>query len=112
MSITRGPEPQLKTHSENPVTLQIPFGFRGFMLPLGLWLLIPLAALAQALSETAETAGSSVVLELEMAVAIALDNSPELAALHTQVEAMRTVPSQAGALAGHSNMSYLSRPVK
>ena len=35
MSITRGSEPQLKTHSENPVTLQIPFGFRGFMLPLG-----------------------------------------------------------------------------
>jgi len=98
MSITRGPEPQLKTHSEKPVTLQVPFGFRGFVLPLGLWLLMPFAALAQAVAETAEPADSSVVLELEMAVAIALDNSPELAGLHAQAEAMRTVPSQAGAL--------------
>ena len=98
MSITRGPEPQLKTHSENPVTLQVPFGFRGFVLALGLWLLMPLAALAQAVAETGEPADSSVVLELEKAVAIALDNSAELAGLHAQAEAMRTVPSQAGAL--------------
>ena len=95
MSITRGPEPQLKTHSENPVTLQVPFGFRGFVLPLVLWLLMPFTALAQAVSGPAD---SSVVLELERAVAIALDNSPELAGLHAQAEAMRTVPSQAGAL--------------
>ena len=98
MSITCGPEPQLKTHSENPVTLQVPFGFRGFVLALGLWLLMPLAALAQAVAETAEPADNSVVLELEKAVAIVLDNSPELAGLHAQAEAMRTVPSQAGAL--------------
>jgi outer membrane protein TolC len=95
MSITRGPEPQLRTHSENPVTLQVSFGFRGFVLALGLWLLMPLAALAQAVSESTD---SSIVLELERAVAIALDNSPELAGLHAQAEAMRTVPSQAGAL--------------
>ncbi len=112
MSIICGQEPQLKTHIEKPVSSQALFGFRGFVLPLVLWLLMPFTALAQALSETAEPAGSSVVLELEMAVAIALDNSPELAVLHAQVEAMRTVQSQAGALAGHSNMSYLSRPVK
>ena len=98
MSITRGPESQLKTHSEIPVTMQVPFGFRGFVLSLGLWLLMPLAALAQAVAETGEPADSSVVLELEKAVAIALDNSPELAGLHAQAEAMRTVPSQAGAL--------------
>jgi outer membrane protein TolC len=95
MSIICGQEPQLKTHIEKPVSSQALFGFRGFVLPLVLWLLMPFTALAQAVSEPAD---SSVVLELEKAVAIALDNSPELAALHAHVEAMRTVPSQAGAL--------------
>lgn len=98
MSIICGQEPQLKTHIEKPVSSQALFGFRGFVLPLVLWLLMPFTALAQAVSETAEPADSSVVLELKNAVAIALDNSPELAALHAQVEAMRTVPSQVGAL--------------
>jgi len=98
MSIICGQEPQLKTHIEKPVSSQALFGFRGFVLPLVLWLLMPFTALAQAVSETAEPADSSAVLELKNAVAIALDNSPELAALHAQVEAMRTVPSQVGAL--------------
>ena len=98
MSIICGQEPQLKTHIEKPVSSQALFGFRGFVLPLVLWLLMPFTALAQAVSETTEPADSSVVLELKNAVAIALDNSPELAALHAQVEAMRTVPSQVGAL--------------
>lgn len=98
MSITHGSEPKLKTHSENPVTSQVPCGFRVLVLPLSLWLLMQHAALAQAVSETAGPADSSVVLELDKAVAIALDNSPELAGLQAEAEAMRTIPSQAGAL--------------
>lgn len=92
MSITGGPEPQLETQFDKPVRSQVPFGCRILLL------LMPLVALAQTDSDASDPVGRSVVLELENAVATALENNPALAGLHAQTEAMRTIPSQAGAL--------------
>jgi outer membrane protein TolC len=85
MSITCGPKSQPKIYLENTVTLLA-----------CLWALVPLAADAQRQSEVLSDV--SAVLQLDQAVADALANSPELAGLHAEVEAMRTVTSQVHAL--------------
>jgi outer membrane protein TolC len=59
---------------------------------------MPRTTYSQLPSEESEAADNPVILDLDLAVEIALENSPELAGLQAQAEAMRTVPSQAGAL--------------
>jgi outer membrane protein TolC len=68
------------------------------MLQACMWLLMPIVGYAQALPANSGPAGHSRVLELDQAVATAIESSPELAGLQTHVEAMRTIPAQAGAL--------------
>ena len=98
MPTTRGPESHPKSNSENPATLQAPPGSRMFVVQVCLWLLIPLIGHTQALPAGDGPVGNSDALELHQAVATALEHSPALAGLQAQVEAIRTIPSQAGAL--------------
>ena len=97
MSIARGPEPKLKIYLQNAVTLHVPFGIRVAVL-LCLSLLMPLTAYTQTLLEGSDVADRPVILNLDQAVATALGNSPALAGLQAEIDAMRTVPSQANAL--------------
>jgi len=87
MSITGGPKPQLNTFIENTL-----------MLLAFLWLIVPLIAHAQRQSDTSGAMSVSAVLDLEHAVQIALGGNPALAGLEARAEAMRTIPSQVGAL--------------
>jgi cobalt-zinc-cadmium efflux system outer membrane protein len=98
MSITHGPVPNLESYPECPANRQYQFGYRILVLLVCLWALTPRDAFTQMHSEYAEAAGSPVVLELDRAVATALENSPALAGLQAQADAMRTLPSQVNAL--------------
>lgn len=98
MSNTHGPEPHLNSCTENSARMRALFAFRMFVPLVCLWALVPPIVCAQKPSEPAETAGIPITMELDLAVATALDNSPALAGMRAQVDAMRTVPSQANAL--------------
>lgn len=64
-----------------------------------LWLMPAVAGLAQTASAAdSETLPKSGILELDQAVATALAHNAELAALQARLDAIRAVPSQAGAL--------------
>jgi len=97
MSITSGPKSHLKNCIRRSAARQRTFRHLACVLIASSCLV----ALPSANAQAPESRAASVevaMLTLDRAVEIALQNNPGLAGLHARADAMRTMPSQAGAL--------------
>ena len=100
MLITRGPASHPKKYPERAAAQQRTIRFLTLLLFTGLLLAMPPGSYAQVApdAESSPVADGVVPLTLDQAVAIALQNNPDVAGLRAQAYAMQAVPSQAGAL--------------
>jgi len=100
MLIVSGKEPHQKCNSRSPDAPKAAGSRQSLLMCVFLLALLPIASLAETLPHSGgpTVPSQSEFLQIEQAVAATLANNPELASLQAQVEAMRTVPSQTGAL--------------
>ncbi len=97
MSITSGPKSHLNNCIRESAARQRTFRHIACVLIASSCLVASPSANAQA-PESPAAPVEVAMLTLDRAVEIALQNNPGLAGLRARVEAMRTMPSQAGAL--------------
>ena len=99
MSITRGPASHPKEYPQRAAARQRTISFLTLLLVTSLLVAVPSGSYAQVApdAEILPVAAAVVPLTLDQAVAIALQNDPDVAGLQAQAYAMQAVPSQTGA---------------
>lgn len=100
MSTIRGKEAHKNPFSYSAKVLQARRCLQSMLVTVSLSLLLPATGLGDTsvVPEESAVAPEADVLELDQAVTAVLEHNPELAGLQFHVDAMRTRPSQAGAL--------------
>lgn len=100
MSTTRGPESHPKKYPERRAARQCTITFLTLFLSTSLLFAMPPGSYAQVApdAESSPVASGVAELMLDQAVAIALQNNPDVAGLQAKAIAMQAVPPQAGAL--------------
>jgi cobalt-zinc-cadmium efflux system outer membrane protein len=100
MSITTRPAAYPKKYQQTRAARQRTSSFLTPLLFASVLLMVPPDSYAQAAAdiESSRVAASVAILTLDQAVAIALQNNPDVAGLQAQADAMWAIPSQAGAL--------------